>query len=93
MSSNAGLETHKLTRGNGEEETKRNSVVCLYRNQWQVKVPEGPRGKSFRDDDDVLHLPIQFLGPDPNGRYVQFLMFSLFSSLNLSGSNFSGSGK
>jgi len=26
MSSNAGLETHKLTRGNGEEETKRNCM-------------------------------------------------------------------
>lgn len=37
--------------------------------------------------------PIQFLGPSPNGMYAIACLCCLFSLLNLSGSNFSGSGK
>lgn len=37
-------------------------------------------------------LPMQFLGPWPNGRKVYVLIFPLFSAENRSGSNFSGSG-
>lgn len=37
--------------------------------------------------------PMQFLGPTPNGKYENGLMLSRFSCENLSGMNFSGSGK
>lgn len=38
-------------------------------------------------------LPRHVRGPVPNGIKLKGLIFFLFSSLNLSGSNFSGSGK
>lgn len=41
----------------------------------------------------IVFLPIQFLGPIPNGKYASFSIDDLFSSENLSGSNFSGLGK
>lgn len=39
------------------------------------------------------HIPMQFLGPTPNGKYEPGTIFRLFSSLNRSGSNFSGVAK
>jgi hypothetical protein len=38
-------------------------------------------------------VPIQLLGPSPNGKYVYGCILFLFSSENRSGSYFSGSGK
>jgi hypothetical protein len=39
MNSNAGLETHKLTRGNGEEETKRNCMQGVENEiQWYAYI-------------------------------------------------------
>ena len=40
-----------------------------------------------------LSVPMHIRGPSPKGRYVKFGLLRLFSSVNRSGSNFSGSGK
>lgn len=39
------------------------------------------------------YIPIQILGPSPNGRNVPFGLVLMFSSENLFGLNLSGSGK
>ena len=73
------LTNYQNKRLHGKE---RINLILIY---YQPKILMG----SYK----CLSLPMHIRGPSPNGRYTQFGLLLLFSSVKRSGSNFSGSGK